>query len=137
MSGGTVEDGQNDQFRDAARPPGSAILENSHIHRANHGRQNAQDADSRLVFRQGYEFFEGIHASGEPDLGLNFVSFQDTPERILGMIKTPGWLGGVNFGGDPADQPTGLSQLLRVHAAGFFVVPPREADESLPGRGLF
>ena len=32
--------------------------------------------------------------------GLNFVSFQDTPSRLLKMLTAGGWLGGANFGGD-------------------------------------
>ncbi|WP_337658833.1 Dyp-type peroxidase [Sphingorhabdus sp. Alg231-15] len=136
-AGGTVEDGQNERFRFAPRPAFDATLRSSHIHRANQGRSTPADPESRLVYRQGYEFLEGIDAKGCPQLGLNFISFQDTPERILGMLKIPGWLGRVNFGGDPNNQLPGMANLLRVRAAGFFVVPPRKADDSLPASELF
>ena len=134
---GNIEDGNNERFRDAARPAGNKILRHSHIHRVNQGRGTPSDPDSRLVFRQGFEFFDGVSGAGIPELGLNFVSFQDTPERIIGMLKLPEWLGGVNFGGDPELQLPGMSQLLQIDAAGFFVVPPREEDGTLPGSKIF
>ncbi len=136
-SGGNVEDGENEQFRFASRPAGSQELRNSHIHRANQGRSTSSDPESRLVFRQGYEFLDGIDEDGNPVLGLNFVSFQDTPERILGMLKLPGWLGNVNFGGDEANQPPGMDELLTVFAAGFFVSAPVSQDGKFPGREIF
>lgn len=126
----------NREFISAPRPPFNRDLSNSHIHRVNQGRATPADPESRLIYRQGYEFFEGVNESGKPILGLNFVSFQDTPERILGMLKLPGWLGGVNFGGDENEQLPGMSNLIRAHSAGFFIVPPKDENE-LPGKSLF
>lgn len=137
MSNGTVEDGMNEAFRDAPRPPGSKTLRESHIHRCNHGRATASDPESRRVFRQGYEFLDGINEMGAPRLGLNFVSFQDSPERILLMLKLADWLGGVNFGGSEDEQLPGMASLLSARAAGFFVVPPRRDDERFPGWDVF
>lgn len=137
IAGGTIEDGNNERFRDAPRPPRRQELRQSHIHRTNQGRSTPGDPESRLIYRQGYEFMEGVDAGGVPDLGLNFVSFQDTPERIVGMLKLPEWLGGVNFGGDPRNQLPGMAHLLRIHAAGFFVTPPRRVDGGLPGESIF
>lgn len=79
---------------------------------------------------------EGIGSNGDPVLGLNFVSFQDTPERIIGMLKLPEWLGGINFAGDPNNQLPGMGNLLRIHAAGFFIAPPKDVDGELPGRSI-
>ncbi|MEP1657748.1 hypothetical protein [Parasphingorhabdus sp.] len=136
-SGGNVEDRNNEAFRNAPRPAGTRTLRQAHIHRANQGRANTADPESRLVFRQGYEFFDGFFPDGSPRLGLNFVSFQDTPERILGMLKLRDWLGGVNFGGDETAQPPGMASLLTATAAGFFLAPPRDPFDELPGGQIF
>ncbi len=134
-TGGNVEDGQNEAFREAPRPPGNQALKFSHIHRANLGRGATP---VRLVFRQGYEFYDGTDAQGNPDLGLNFVSFQESPERVIGMLKLDDWLGGVNFGGDPNNQPAGLDALIRARAACFHVLPPRPVNsDELPGVEIF
>ena len=64
--------------------------------------------------------------------GLNFVSFQDTPARLLKMLTAGGWLGGANFGGDEAKHPE-LKTLLSVFAAGVYFVPPVVDGEPFPG----
>ena len=85
-----------------AEPPEVAdpVVRASHVQRANHHIRPASDFGSRRIFRQGYEFLEW--AGGPPGFraGLNFVSFQDTPSRLLKMLTAGGWLGGTNFGGD-------------------------------------
>ncbi len=70
-------------------------------------------------------------------LGLNFVSFQDTPERLIGMIKTPGWFGDSNFGGAEELMPAGGLSLLTIEAAGFFLCPPVAKGEQFPGQTVF
>ena len=70
-------------------------------------------------------------------VGLNFVSFQDNPERLFGMLKTPGWLGDANFGGAVELLPGGRLSLLTVEAAGVFVCPPVVDGEAFPGQGIF
>ena len=64
--------------------------------------------------------------------GLNFVSFQDTPGRLLRMLTAGGWLGGVTFGGDEARLPE-LASLLSVYGAGIYFAPPVVAGEAFPG----
>jgi hypothetical protein len=64
--------------------------------------------------------------------GLNFVSFQDTPARLLRMLTAGGWLGGVNFGGDQQRRPE-LASLLTAYAAAIYFVPPVHAAEAFPG----
>ena len=132
---GEVFEPGNEDFREAQRPEGPLTM--SHIHRANHKRENVVDPESRRIFRQGYEFFQGADAAGDMSVGLNFVSFQDHPARTTFMLKQPGWLGRTNFGGDPNNQPPGFNELLRVDAAGVFVVPPRDNHPDFPGAELF
>jgi len=120
-----------------AEPPATddPVIRASHVQRANH-HQPAALPGSRRIFRQGYEFLEWQDQQPGFRAGLNFVSFQDTPERVVQLLTNEGWLGRVNFGGDAAAQPPGMASLLSVYAAGNFVVPPDDGEE-LPGASLF
>ena len=108
------------------------VVRASHVQRANHHIRPASDFGSRRIFRQGYEFLEW--ADGPPGFraGLNFVSFQDTPSRLLKMLTAGGWLGGTNFGGDDEGHPE-LASLLSVYGAGVYFVPPVVQGEPFPG----
>ncbi len=131
-----VRDPGNEAFRE---PPNAAdrMVRMSHVQRANHHQGPSSDPSSLRIFRQGYEFLERIEAAPGFRVGLNFVSFQDTPERLIRMLRQPGWLGQTNFGGDP-DQPLpGTDRLLTVRAAGVFLVPPLVDGEPFPGSGIF
>ncbi len=117
-----------------AEPPqtADAAVRASHVQRANHHIRPSSDSGSRRIFRQGYEFLEW---SAEPPgfrAGLNFVSFQDTPARVLKMLTAGGWLGGANFGGDEDAHPE-LASLLSVFGAGVYFVPPVTEGEPFPG----
>ena len=113
------------------------ILQRSHVQRANHHLRDTGDPASLRVFRQGYEFLEATNEAPGFRVGLNFVSFQDTPERIFRMLTHDRWLGRVNFGGDP-DQPLpGTDRLLEVRAGAIFLVPPVVPGEAFPGAHLF
>ena len=76
---------------------------------------------------------------------MNFVSFQDIPERLFRMLTQPGWLGNTNFGGNPnspeegVPEPPGpgMDKLLNVRAAGIYIVPPLSSTEKFPGYSLF
>jgi deferrochelatase/peroxidase EfeB len=117
-----------------AEPPevSEPVVRASHVQRANHHIRPASDFGSRRIFRQGYEFLEW--ASGPPGFraGLNFVSFQDTPSRLLKMMTLEGWLGATNFGGDEDGHPE-LASLLSVYGAGVYFVPPLVEGEPFPG----
>lgn len=121
-----------------AEPPRTAdpAVAQSHVQRANHHGEGGGPG-GRRIFRQGYEFLEWKPGPPGFRAGLNFVSFQDTTERLIGMLTSEGWLGRVNFGGDPDRQPPGMGSLLSVYAAGVFLVPPRRDGEPFPGAGLF
>jgi deferrochelatase/peroxidase EfeB len=104
----------------------------SHVQRANHHQRPASDSGTRRIFRQGYEFMEWSEGAPGFRAGLNFVSFQDTPGRLLRMLTAGGWLGGVAFGGDEERLPE-LASLLSVYGAGIYFVPPVAAGEPFPG----
>ena len=86
------------------------------------------------IFRQGYPYLEP-HSTEAFRVGLNFVSFQNSPERLIGMLTSDGWLGGTNFGGRGAGGASDF-QLLTAYAAGMFFVPPFAADDPFPGYRL-
>jgi len=118
-----------------AEPPEvqDAVVRASHAQRANHHMRPASDSGSRRIFRQGYEFLEYAPIAPGFRAGLNFVSFQDTPGRLLKMLTAGGWLGGANFGGDEDSHPE-LASLLSVYGAGVYFVPPvADEPESFPG----
>ena len=109
-------------------------LRQSHVQRANHHQRPASDPGTRRIYRQGYEFLEWASSAPGFRLGLNFVSFQDSPARLLRMLTAGGWLGGTNFGGDEARRPE-LASLLTVYAAAVYFVPPVVPGEEFPGAG--
>jgi Dyp-type peroxidase family len=111
------------------------LIEASHIHRANQNRASAHAAGALRIFRQGYDFLEGIGPEG-PILGLNFVSFQRDLAALQHILHLPGWLGDVNFGGPSIPgigEPEPLS-FISLDAGGLYAVP---AAEAFPGAALF
>jgi deferrochelatase/peroxidase EfeB len=108
-----IMESRNEKFHDFGNIDiKHAELRRSHIMRANRNRtEDTGSKNSSLVFRQGYEFLEQINE--EPDFrwGLNFVSFQDTPERLFRMHTQPGWLGNTNVGENPNLPEDGVPEL--------------------------
>ncbi len=122
-----------------AEPPrvDDPIVLQSHVQRANHHGE-ATAGGGRRIFRQGYEFLEWAEGSPGFRAGLNFVSFQDSPDRLFAILTGEGWLGRVNFGGDPEAQSPGMESLLSAYAAGVYFVPPRATEgEPFPGASVF
>jgi Dyp-type peroxidase family len=117
-----------------AEPPEveDPLVRASHVQRANHHIRPASDSGSRRIFRQGYEFLEWAPDAPGFRAGLNFVSFQDTPARLLKMLTAGGWLGATNFGGDEDGHPE-LASLLSVYGAGVYFVAPVVDGEPFPG----
>jgi Dyp-type peroxidase family len=130
----SIFDPANADFREPRH--GISSLKEAHVHRTNHGGP-ADRPGYRRIYRQGYEFLEAARPGIPLTQGLNFVSFQDTPERLFGILKQTGWMGDTNFGGR-ADllPPEGLS-LLAVEAAGVYICPPVISGEAFPGVGIF
>lgn len=114
-----------------------AVLKQSHVQRANHHQEPENDHSTLRIFRQGYEFLEPFDSDPGFRIGLNFVSFQDTPERLLRMLTQQTWLGSTNFGGDPKNQLPGMDKFLSLRAAAIFLVPPVVEDELFPGASIF
>ena len=127
----------NENFREP-QPTNNAAIKQSHVQRSNHEhKQDFGSADSLRIYRQGYDFLEPVDGPPGYRAGLNFVSFMDTPRRLLRILTQESWLGRTNFGGDPDNQPPGMASLLTVRAGGIFLVPPVVAAEPFPGASIF
>jgi len=127
----------NEKFREPGLV-GDPLVQASHVHRANQNRfEDAARPNSLRIFRQGYEFFEPSPVAPGFRAGLNFVSFQDTPERLIRVLRQQDWLGDVNFGGERDRQLPGMDRLLAVRAAGIYLVPPLVPEETFPGAAIF
>ena len=113
------------------------ILKASHIQRANHHILPVSDRNSLRIFRQGYEFLESQSNAPGLNLGLNFVSFQDTPERVNRILTQSTWLGKVNFGGLENEQTNGIDKVLSVISGGIYLIPPDNSLGKLPGYEIF
>jgi deferrochelatase/peroxidase EfeB len=115
------------------------ILQQSHVQRANHHLKPVNDRNSLRIFRQGYEFLEPLDQAPGFRTGLNFASFQDTPERLFRMLTQSTWLGGTNFGSYENDKNPlpGMDWFLSVRAAAIFLVPPVVEGELFPGSSIF
>ena len=111
------------------------ILNESHIGRTRHfDNINNKLVPSRRIFRQTFEFLESNCLYKKPiKIGLNFVSFQNDPARLLFILTDPNWLGNSSFGGD--SQFKGISELLHVQACGIFFIPRKE--KPFPGSSIF
>ena len=125
----SITEPRNSGFREP--PDGvSAAVKLSHVQRANHHELPVFRRSSQRFFRQGYEFLEAP-VPGRPLLaGLNFVSFQEHPERLLETLKREGWLGETNFGGAVGPD------LITAHAAGIYFCPAA-GSEDWPGQSIF
>ncbi len=125
-----------DQSYDPFREPPMAVddmIKLSHVQRANHHSFDFENPDSLRIYRQGYEFSEGV-VEGRPRVGLNFVSFVDTPARVMNLLTRKDWLGGVNFGGpDDGNSPV----FTHVAASGVWFAPPIRKGDSYPGVQIF
>jgi len=137
---GTSEiiDPGNEQFRQ--HPPygiGSQdkILHYSHIGRtAPTDRIPLWDKRSLRIYRQGFEFL--VPSRDEIGLlaGLNFVSFQNTPERLYRALTYQHTFAQNVPGTAPLPS---LDRFMSVFAAGVFFVPPKIQGEPFPGVQIF
>ena len=111
------------------------ILNQSHIGRTRHfDGITSKLVPSRRIYRQGFEFIREYNNNSPKPIrvGLNFLSFQNDPARLLFILTDPNWMGNSSFGGD---SQFNSKRLLSVHACGIFFVPPIE--NPFPGSSIF
>jgi Dyp-type peroxidase family len=133
-----VIDPGNEYFRE--HPPygigaQGKILQYSHIGRARPIDQvPIWDKKSYRIFRQGFEFLTSSSEDSSLVAGLNFVSFQNTPERLYRALSYQR----TGFQKGPGSAPLpNLDRFMSVLAAGIFFVPPKIQGKPFPGSGIF
>jgi Dyp-type peroxidase family len=137
---GTTEviDPGNQYFRDHpayGRSYLGDVLRRSHIGRTNPVTPiPLTDKRSLRIFRQGFEFLVASPDSPGFVAGLNFVSFQNTPERLYRAL-TYRPLAHSNIR-HTNTTPT-LEQFMSVLVGGIFFVPPFDRNEPFPGAQIF
>lgn len=122
----------NERFRDHPQygnqrtlPPGvtDGLLRYSH---AGSVRRRvdipARNAESFRIYRQGFEFLESSDNNAGLKVGLNFVSFQNSPQRIIGTLAN-------SFGI--------INQYFSVESSGLFFIPPVNKMDKFPGSSIF
>jgi Dyp-type peroxidase family len=142
---GTSEiiDPGNEYFRD--HPPYGAQhyfraitdkdLQYSHIGRTRPINQiPVWDRKSSRIYRQGFEFLETTSEFPGFKVGLNFVSFQNTPERFFRSFVYPRELARKTTGSTSLPN---LEKFMSVSAAGIFLAPPILRGERFPGAQIF
>lgn len=129
----SISDPGNSNFTEPPLVTDPRLLK-SHVQRANHHLGPIDRDVSQRIFRQGYEFLDPPGPGRPMNIGLNFVSFQDSLIRLMRVLTLDGWLGNTNFGGegDSLNRP-----LLRALGAGVFICPPIVEGEVYPGQSIF
>jgi Dyp-type peroxidase family len=90
---------------------------------------------SSRIFRQGFEFLEYTKDYPNFRAGLNFVSFQNSPQRLFKTL-TYRHIKASLYNEQEKKSPT-LDEFLSVSAAGIFLAPPIKREESFPGASIF
>ncbi|HEX7178317.1 MAG TPA: hypothetical protein VF220_01230 [Nitrososphaeraceae archaeon] len=133
-----VIDRGNEYFRDYSPSKsriGKDILDYSHIGRSRSAdRVPVWDRKSFRIFRQGFEFLMASDEHPGFIAGLNFVSFQNTPERLFRTLTYHKAIRPEPFRSEPSNN---FDQFLSVFAAGIFLVPPVVKNELFPGARIF
>ena len=137
---GTSEiiDPGNEFFRDHS-PYGirseDRILQYTHIGRVRPiNRVPVSDRMSTRIYRQGFEFLVAAKSSPGFLSGLNFVSFQNTPDRLFKTITYKPKVLHNSHGSAPLPN---FDHFMSVLAAGIFLVPPIVRGEPFPGSAIF
>ena len=146
VGGTAVTDPGNEMFRDHPEygkqqglPPGTddELLNYSHIGAMRRINQlPSWRTESNRIFRQGFEFLESTDKNPWIRAGLNFVSFQNTPERVFNTLTS--WTKYAKpYPTAPNNIHLKFNEYLSVIAAGIFLVPPKEEGTPFPGSSIF
>ena len=132
-----VIDKGNEFFRD--HPPYKSTIDNKSLNNSHIGRTRPidrltlWDKKSMRIYRQGFDSLVPSNEIPGFTAGLNFISFQNSPERLFRALtyrpisqKNPDQL-----------IPSSLSDFTLVESAGIFLVPPIVLSEPFPGADIF
>jgi Dyp-type peroxidase family len=128
----------NEMFRDYQPSVNSyqlsssnADLKFSHIARAKIPNRPYQ-LNNPKVYRQGFEFFESIDSFPGFNVGLNFISYQNTTSNLFKILQE-----GFSRNYPSEKEFKSFEDYFTVSAAGIFLVPPKEHNELFPGMSIF
>ena len=108
----------------------------SHIYRVHKPNIHPpSDYRSFRIFRQGYEFLQSIEKYPGFQAGLNFVSFQNNPQKVMRILSLPQWLG-RSINTTYSRNTNVLEAFTSAQAAGIYLIPPFNKNESFPGNTL-
>lgn len=132
-----VIDPGNEYFRDIPHygiRTEDKILQHNHIrHTRPLERIPIWDRKSSRIYRQGFEFLVNSHDYPGFVAGLNFVSFQNSPERLFRTLTYPSTIPKIR-GTKPLRN---FEKYFSVLGAGIFFAPPVVNDEPYPGARIF
>lgn len=137
---GTSEiiDRGNEHFRNHppyTTNPNTMVLQMSHIGSTRPiDKIPIWDRKSLRIYRQGFDYLERTNDYPGFDVGLNFVSFQNTPERLHRALTYQHM---ISQRGTANKSIPKLEQFISVSAAGIFLVPPLGQYEPFPGAQIF
>jgi deferrochelatase/peroxidase EfeB len=110
------------------------VLENSHIGSTRPiDRIPIWDKRSFRIFRQGFEFLDTNSTNGSFSVGLNFISFQNSPERLF---RTLTYFQKLQATPSQSQKQVHLNDFSSVMAGGIFLVPPQNDNELFPGETM-
>ena len=132
-----VVDAGNEKFREPTAYgnfPRDKILLHSHVS-LSRPKDNLPiwDNKSSRIYRQGFEFLAQSESNEGFVPGLNFVSFQNTPDRFFRSLTYQQRL----LQKDTTDVVPTFNDYMKVLAAGIFFVPPKILNSPFPGAQIF
>jgi deferrochelatase/peroxidase EfeB len=97
--------------------------------------------EENAIFRQGFEFLQASNQYPGLHAGLNFISFQNNPNRFFNTMTAWNNEKSINTRSTNNKMDISAAKLefntyLRVLAAGIFVVPPSKPGEDFPGASI-
>lgn len=113
------------------------LLQNSHIATTlPNDTGNQSQIPSSQIFRQSFQFLEPSTTGLGLRIGLNFVSFQNSPDNLYkSMIYKPKYQPSYEQVLD-SFLPS-LQDFFTVISGGIFFIPPFEIGEPFPGSSIF
>ena len=113
------------------------LLQNSHIATTlPNDISNQHLKPSNQIFRQSFQFLEPATSELGLRIGLNFVSFQNSPENLYkSMIYKPVYKPSYERILD--DSLPGLHDFFTVISGGVFFIPAFERGDPFPGSSMF
>jgi deferrochelatase/peroxidase EfeB len=106
------------------------MLLKSHVGTANPTKEQSDKTNAYRIYRQGFEFLEPIRSYPGFRVGLNFISFQKSPNRLFNILRHSS--SKEKMQNQCTDLPS-FDSFFTVRTAGIFIVPPLVANEPFPG----